>query len=344
MRTIQFNFANEANTLTLNLNPETGVVTVPGADHLPEFASVQEFAEHYALARDVVAGNLKNWVLIENGDVFSFVTRAGTAGISAGAIAEELSEAITEAKEALNVHTLAAEAFRNRVTGASNIVDALIADTDQPLAQAVYDILEAKELLVEAPTVHPTKAHLDAVLENDGTLVLYAEALRLAPNASVDEIFAAAEVAGMSVGNLLDARDNVIELLSTTARVNNIMLLSALAAQGPVGHVSENAVAKLKAAAEFAGRDKVNVRTVKIGTRYLEDTATYVNLDEIDENSVRVINDIPTLFVVDAEIDTVVEARFAAEDAERAERQAEYEDTYYDECGDDCRCDDCNWL
>ena len=42
---------------------------------------MQELAENYAIARNVATDNLKNWTLVEDGDTFSFVLRAATAGV-----------------------------------------------------------------------------------------------------------------------------------------------------------------------------------------------------------------------------------------------------------------------
>lgn len=87
MATKYFNFNNEANITELDVN-ETGKVTFMGE----EFESVQEFAEFYAEARDVRHDNLKNWVLVEDNDRFSFVLRAATAGNLTG---EQLANLIS---------------------------------------------------------------------------------------------------------------------------------------------------------------------------------------------------------------------------------------------------------
>ena len=82
----RFNFNNEQDTTPITVDEVTKAVTFNGV----EFASVQEFAEFYALARDE---NLKNWVLVENGDTYSFVLRAATAGHDASEIAIALRAA-----------------------------------------------------------------------------------------------------------------------------------------------------------------------------------------------------------------------------------------------------------
>lgn len=106
MSTKYFNFNNEADQVAIEVNDETGVVTIMNTD----FESVQAFAEFYALNRDVRADNLKNWVLVEDGSRVSFVLRAGTAGAdfsdlvaslrAAGMTPEEIGRALAAATEA----------------------------------------------------------------------------------------------------------------------------------------------------------------------------------------------------------------------------------------------------
>lgn len=89
MSTKYFNFRHEENLVELNVNDETGRVEVRGV----EFDSVEEFAEQYALARDVRPDQFKNWALTENGDTYIYDLRAATAGNDLAAIATALREA-----------------------------------------------------------------------------------------------------------------------------------------------------------------------------------------------------------------------------------------------------------
>lgn len=75
-----FNFNNEEYTLPIEIR-EDGHVTINVNGSVMEFASVQELAENYAIARNVSPENLKNWVLVEDGNIYSFVLRAATAGV-----------------------------------------------------------------------------------------------------------------------------------------------------------------------------------------------------------------------------------------------------------------------
>lgn len=75
-----FNFNNEEYILPIDL-AEDGTVTMQANGQEIRFATVQELAENYAIARNVATDNLKNWTLVEDGDTFSFVLRAATAGV-----------------------------------------------------------------------------------------------------------------------------------------------------------------------------------------------------------------------------------------------------------------------
>lgn len=121
-----FNFNNEADLTPVDVDTETGRVSLDIGDRHSEFDSLQEFAEFYAVARNVKPENLKNWVLTEDGDQFAFVLRAGTAGLTADEISEmvrglraagmsptEIGEAITAAQTQATTHT--AEVTRNNL-------------------------------------------------------------------------------------------------------------------------------------------------------------------------------------------------------------------------------------
>lgn len=86
-----FNFNNEQ-ALTQVEQHEDGTVTFAIGDAHESFDSLQEFAEFYALARNVLPENLKNWVLIEDGNQFAFVLRAST-----GAVTDAEIETVTRA-------------------------------------------------------------------------------------------------------------------------------------------------------------------------------------------------------------------------------------------------------
>ncbi len=84
-----FNFNNEADLTTFDLR-EDGTVFFELGDQHETFDSVEEFAEFYAVARNVKPENLKNWVLVEDDDTYSFILKAGTAGIALDDLVESL--------------------------------------------------------------------------------------------------------------------------------------------------------------------------------------------------------------------------------------------------------------
>lgn len=333
MRTIQFNFNNEVDVLILNQNVETGQITVPENPNMPTFESIESFAEYYALARTVKAENLKNWTLVENGDMYTYSLRAGTAGIASQDIIEALNEAIDEAGAEGEFHVLVIEAFRNRVKRAEDLVQALTNDENGALAQSVYDKLNAVGALAEAEVDNRSQLEvaLDEAMENYGTIALFAHALNLPLDSEKAAIVHAAGLAEVHAAYLLS---NAISNLEATTGVSDIILLSALVTQSAVGILDADTVKRVKATASFAGQTSVNIRTIKVGARFVQDSASYVALDSLTEDNVRTVDGKPVIFVFDHSIDAVVEAELVARRAEEAEREAAYAAAYaaaYDE-------------
>lgn len=334
MRTIQFNFNNEVDVLILNQNVETGQVTVPGNPNMPTFETIESFAEYYALARTVKAENLKNWVLIENGDMYTYSLRAGTAGIASQDIIETLNEAIDEAGAEGEFHVLVIEAFRNRVKRAEDLVQALTDDENGLLAQSVYDKLNAVGALTEAEVDNRSylEVVLDEAMETYGTVALFAYALNLPLDAPKAAIIHAAGLAEVDATCLLS---NVIRNLEATTGVRDYILLSALVTQSAVGIVDADTVKRVKATASFAGQTSVNIRTIKVGARFVKDSASYVALDSLTEDNVRTVDGKPVIFVFDHSVDAVVEAELIARRAEEAEREAAYAAAYDEDYSDE---------
>lgn len=134
MSTKYFNFRHEENLVELNVNDETGRVEVRGV----EFDSVEEFAEQYALARDVRPDQFKNWALTQNGDTYIYDLRAATAGVdNAGFTPEEVANALAaqQAAEASVVTpTPAPESERARV------VREFVADNESNLVLLSFEL------------------------------------------------------------------------------------------------------------------------------------------------------------------------------------------------------------
>lgn len=137
MSTKYFNFRHEENLVELNVNDETGRVEVRGV----EFDSVEEFAEQYALARDVRPDQFKNWALTQNGDTYIYDLRAATAGNNLAAIATALREAGFTPEEVAK-------------------------------ALAAQQALEAAPVPVAVPDTETARAVREFVADNESNLVL----------------------------------------------------------------------------------------------------------------------------------------------------------------------------
>lgn len=75
-----FNFAYENITIPFKENAD-GTVVVERDGQMYHFESVQDLAEKYAIGRKVSPEDLKNWTLIVDGNLYSFVLRAATGGV-----------------------------------------------------------------------------------------------------------------------------------------------------------------------------------------------------------------------------------------------------------------------
>ena len=135
MSTKHFNFNNEADLTPIEVNDETGVVEFTLDGQVATFESVQEFAEFYALARNVVPENLKNWTLTEDGNHVAFVLRAGTAGLDAHDIANIAN--------GLRVAGMSPEEIGRAIAGIQT------AQADQTLQNQVVEPEEANSDIVE---------------------------------------------------------------------------------------------------------------------------------------------------------------------------------------------------
>ena len=158
MSTKYFNFNNEADLTPIEVNDETGVVEFTLDGQVATFESVQEFAEFYALARNVVPDNLKNWTLTEDGNHVAFVLRAGTAGLdaeeitkiatglrAAGMSPEEIGRAISSAQ---TTETHKAQLDKQEET-ASDIVERVVSEftTDPVNKLALVSLYSADNLM-----------------------------------------------------------------------------------------------------------------------------------------------------------------------------------------------------
>ena len=143
MSTKYFNFRHEENLVELNVNDETGRVEVRGV----EFDSVEEFAEQYALARDVRPDQFKNWALTQNGDTYIYDLRAATAGVDLAAIATALRAAGFTPEEVVNALAAQQAAEASVVTPApapeserARVVREFVADNESNLVLLSFEL------------------------------------------------------------------------------------------------------------------------------------------------------------------------------------------------------------
>ena len=150
-----FNFNNEADLTPVDVDTETGRVSLDIGDRHSEFDSLQEFAEFYAVARNVKPENLKNWVLTEDGDQFAFVLRAGTAGLTADEISEMVRGLRNAGMSPAAIGEAIAAASSRDDASADNGVDMV----ETPRAQIVRDYLEnASDEALDLLRIHLSKS------------------------------------------------------------------------------------------------------------------------------------------------------------------------------------------
>ena len=143
MKRCLFNFNNEVDTIDIDVDEETGRVTVPGDNGpMAEYANVKQLAEIYAQARDVKPENLKNWTLLENGNVYSFVLKAGTAGVMVSEVEETLDEIFEDLEGSHHPLSLARAEEQIMKDGTVDITEALVHCDETDVARDVYDVMQ----------------------------------------------------------------------------------------------------------------------------------------------------------------------------------------------------------
>lgn len=156
-----FNFNNEQALTPIDVDQATGEVSFELDGDVTTFESVQEFAEFYADARNVKAANLKNWSLVEDGDIYSFVLRAGSAGVdesvlastartlrASGMSAEEVARAMFNMQAEIREQEKQeqAEARREREDIVERTLERVTGTTDEKLLFLAYDVTSSDEL------------------------------------------------------------------------------------------------------------------------------------------------------------------------------------------------------
>lgn len=346
---INFNFNNDVDTFEI-LQEEDGRIIVPGADGpIAEYDNMQQFAEMYAQCRDVKPEHLKNWTLVENGDVVSFVLRAGTAGVSAADMEEQLNAVFAEMRQSGEFHPLEVERCRNEVVTADNVMTALAMSSVANVARKVYDRLaemgafeEPEPETVEVDDRSEMERFLDDVMECDKTLAFFARLLHLDATAAKDEILEAISTSSIPyTADMLRTlyNDGLHIAMTDGINVTNRFEAVLVVTQAVPGDSEENDKKKnqIVMSTKLAGRNKVNVVVYKVGQHHIRKTATLVSLEDLAGEIVYVVNNVPTMVTFDAAVDEELEAERAAAEAEAAQSapslydEDEDEDYDYDE-------------
>ena len=343
----EFNFNNEVDTFEIEVDEETGRVTIPGTGGaLAEYESMQQFAEFYAEARDVKPENLKNWTLVENGSVVSFVLCAGTAGVSAASIEGQLQEVFDTLRREGAYHPLDVERVKQEVNGADDIMRALAMASVQEVARAVYDRLnesgafavedepEEEEPVDERSAI---EVYLDTVLERDKTLAFFATLLNLPASAPKEEILTA--LAQSRIPYECDTLMRLYRDALGAAKENGINVETDFEAllvitQSVPGDADDEMKKRLLVSARIAGRNRVNITSYIVGNHHIKKTATLVPVDEMNRENVYADGRNPVLVTFDAAVDEELEEEHRLAETEE-DYDDEYDDIYDDEYDED---------
>lgn len=336
MRTCQFNFNNEADTFEIHIEDD-GRVAVPGTNGeiLAEYDSVAQLAEIYAQARDVKPENLKNWTLLENGNVFSYVLRAGTAGVNVGDMEGQLEEAFTSLGGDYHPLNIARAKAQIMADPASDLVDALARCSEEDIAGNIYDALS--DVIEEAPA---EEAHVEEEeVDNRTDLEKYVDrmaevpgALRLiAMMANIPMDSEKAEVLEALTGNMVLSNVNVLQAAydnTINEAVTNGIGVSSTAdaltviTQAPAGTRDDATKERMIGAATLARRGKVNVSVDIVGKTHIRHTAEMITLDELADTDLLMRNNVPYIVRFSDTVDDEIEAEI---EAKRDEAAAEVE-------------------
>lgn len=343
MRHLRFNFNNEVDSFEI-IQEDDGMIRVPmpGGDEIT-YDSLQQFAEFYAQARDVKPEHLKNWTLVENGDVVSFILRAGVAGVTAEEAGESLDQVFRELREDGNYHPLEIERVKQALNESEDIMHTLAMSDRPELAQAIYDRLDQMGVFTEPepePEPEPDtrsdmERYLDTVLENDKTLAFFGVLLNLGPDVEKDVILAALEESTIpyAVRSLKELYENAIydameNGIHVEDRFDAILVISQSI---PVAN-DNNDAAKLINSTRMAGRNFLNVVKYVVGHKHIRKDATILSLDDLEGTQLVMKGNVPITVEYDPAVDEELERE--REEAEAARQEEEDDDDYdYDDFG-----------
>lgn len=317
MRELQFNFNNEVDVFPITELDDGKIQVRDGDEVLAEYDNLQQFAETYALARSVAMDNLKNWILVENGNEVSFVLRAGTAGIE---MTEEIAQAFDAVEAAGQIHPLDLESLRREVAAGDDLLDVLLSSVYRDAAKAVYDVLHNQEGEPETEEPQETVSEMARFLEplaaTPDLLYLVCDLTHIPRTTEITEIEAAlergpatytvevlSELMSATIRRAIDNGENV-------ATLEEVLLLL-------VRHVNitPEAKKKLMQAVRMSGRNTFNMLKYTVGAVHIKKEQILMPLEALDEADITYLGGRPAIVVFDESIDEEMSRV-------RAERQA----------------------
>lgn len=348
MKRCLFNFNNEVDTIDIDVDEETGRVTVPGDNGpMAEYANVKQLAEIYAQARNVKPENLKNWTLLENGNVYSYVLKAGTAGATVSEVEEELENVFQSLEGSHHPLSIARAKEQIMGDGTADITDALVHCNETDVARDVYDAMQRQfENNENEEVAEDTRSELEKFIDDledtPGALNLIAFIVYDTVPENVDKETLVADCQNNRILSNPDTLCAIYSNLINEAMENGIGVNTRADAitvitQTPVGETDENAKNRLAYTVRAAGRSKVNISVDIVGTSHIRHTAELVELNELDDANVFVRDNVPYIIRFSDIIDAELEAEHDAEEADRVTQQTEdgydgyNEDDEYDE-------------
>lgn len=344
MKICQFNFNNEVDAFEIHVEDD-GRVSVPDGNGgvLGTYDSVEQLAEIYAQARGVKNENLKNWVLLENGNEYTFVLRAGTAGLN-------VSEAYDQIEEAINslngYHPLSIARAKEQILGDGDkdVTEALVHCAETDIARDVYDRLAA---LINGE--EPAEVAEPEEVDNRSDLQKYVDEMAETPGA----LAFLASVAGLSVDT---DKNDIAAALSNSYVLSNVESLRALYRnaisdarnegmgvksdadaltvinQVVAAEKDEEMKARIVATAKMARRSKVNVPVDIVGRKHIKHTAEMVAVEDIQATELYVRGNVAFIVRFDEGIDAELEAE---RDEANVGQKGVYDENGYDEDGYD---------
>lgn len=344
MKICQFNFNNEVDAFEIHVEDD-GHVTVPGEDGavLAAYDSVQQLAEIYAQARGVKSENLKNWTLLENGSEYTFVLRAGTAGVSVADAYDRIEAAIDGLVERHHALSIARAKEQILGNGDADLTEALVHCTETEIARDVYDallsVIDATDADAdEEPSVvavvderSDLEKYVDEVVERTpGALRVFALLAQVPDMTDKADVVAALSnsLAFRNVDTLRNAYSNAIsDIMDNGIGVATVEDAITVLVQAPVGKpAGDEMKRRLVATVRMAGRDRLNISVDIVGHTSIRHTATIVPLEEVEAAEMYVRGNTPYIVRFDDTVDAQLEAERYADEEDEGYDEEEYED------------------